>query len=997
MRPLASLACLLLPSLLLAQTVREALLDRTDNVARWSLNPGREFPGATGAIAQAAEAKVGPCLKLDYDFTGGGNYVTASRELDVPQASAVLFSVRQEGGNRGFVRIADASGQEHMGSFAAGKDWQRVSLSLDAKGFPGHYYGKNDGVFVFPLKRIIIGVSKGGTATGTLYLQNLAFLTAAPTVQFGMRLSTPDPGNVAFVGKGSVALSLAVENRLAEPTTLHLRGTVQDWYGVTREFRSPPLKVLAHSELPYALPLSTAQPDYYLVQAQLLQGDQVVSQETTGVVVAPRPLNFGVDDPASFFAIQLSGDPARVERIGCKWVRVGRDWRWADNGTGNFWLPDLTNLRRNHQLVMYNLTAYPPAWALKKAPEGEFWESGWEERAQWWATFVEHCAHDLAADVDTFEIQNEPDLTCMYQVGLSFEAGVERYLRILRAGAAAVRKGAPRARLAGIDVSGGDYDRGLPYSEAILAQAGDLLDVYTGHPYAGVRYFGDGQTPLWPVANQERRKCQDTLRMLRAHGGKQKFWIGEKGWGLDVNANPLSGYSRDFAACLVQSLVLAHSVPGVERYFWFLDEGCDEHGYEYGLFRRGRPLPAALAYATLARLLHHATPVRSPDLGQLVQAHCFRVPETGQTVTVLWSEQQRATVSLARLPDAVTVLDLMGRPLSTAPADKPWELTLDRTPVYVTCPIAVATRFAQVLTGATVTNEQPLVLEAAFVADLRHLGARLRNVTNEPQTAVLTGPAGQQTVTVEANATRLVPLPVSESLEGATGRELPVSLQVRRDRQQAAVRVDLSPLRRLPAGAAALPPLDWWQKQPALVLDSRGQVYPPDPTVGWKSPEDMQVRAWLGWDDRALHFVAVVRDPVHFVAGDDPWRFWQSDSVQLALDPLNDAGATPGFLGDDREFGLVLGPNGARALETVPERRRLDVPVAIVRQGQDTTYQVALPWDLIGIRPQAGRVLGLSFLVNQNNGQGRQYWMSLTPGIGEAKRPVAYKDLYLAE
>ena len=140
----------------------------------------------------------------------------------------------------------------------------------------------------------------------------------------------------------------------------------------------------------------------------------------------------------------------------------------------------------------------------------------------------------------------------------------------------------------------------------------------------------------------------------------------------------------------------------------------------------------------------------------------------------------------------------------------------------------------------------------------------------------------------------------------------------------------------------------------------------------------------------------MVHDPVHHVEADDPGRFWQSDSLQLALDPLNDAGATPGFSADDREFGLVLGAQGARVVQTAPERRRLDSPVSIARQGADTIYRVALPWDLIGVSPEAGRVLGISFIVNQNNGQGRAYWMGLTPGIGEAKRPVAYRDLYLA-
>lgn len=131
---------------------------------------------------------------------------------------------------------------------------------------------------------------------------------------------------------------------------------------------------------------------------------------------------------------------------------------------------------------------------------------------------------------------------------------------------------------------------------------------------------------------------------------------------------------------------------------------------------------------------------------------------------------------------------------------------------------------------------------------------------------------------------------------------------------------------------------------------------------------------------------------MHYALSDDPGRFWQADSLQIGLDPLNDAGVAPGYLADDSELGLVLGPNGARVVQTVPQRRRVDVPVAIERQGTDTIYRVALPWTIIGYKPATGEILGLSFIINQNNGQGRGYWMGLTPGIGEAKRPLAFRD-----
>jgi hypothetical protein len=38
-----------------------------------------------------------------------------------------------------------------------------------------------------------------------------------------------------------------------------------------------------------------------------------------------------------------------------------------------------------------------------------------------------------------------------------------------------------------------------------------------------------------------------------------------------------------------------------------------------------------------------------------------------------------------------------------------------------------------------------------------------------------------------------------------------------------------------------------------------------------------------------------------------------------------------------------------------------------------------------------GQVVGLDFIANDNDGQGRSYWMGLTPGIGEGKTPEAYR------
>ncbi|HOS95173.1 MAG TPA: hypothetical protein PLQ54_17795, partial [Armatimonadota bacterium] len=574
--------------------------------------------------------------------------------------------------------------------------------------------GANDGEFHFPLTTILIGVNRGPTLQGSCLIDDLTFRTSAPELRYRLTLRTGEPGDVVFASGDRVPVAVTVENAVDEEARLALRVVAESWHGDRVELLDRDLLLPAFAAATQTVTLPGSSPEYWALTARVARGDDVLARGLGAVVVVERPRNFGQDDPSSFFGIQCSSNGARTERLGAKWVRAGRDWKWAEMQRGSYWLPDLSEIRANHQLIMYTMTAYPPAWAEEQAAGHDFWVGDRAaERIAWWAAFVEHSARELAPMVDTFEIQNEPDLTCMWQVGLDLAKGAERYARILESAAAAVRRGAPGARVAGIDVSGGDYDGGLPFSEAMMASCGNLIDVYTGHPYAGVRYFGEGQQPMWPVRNEERRKCLDTIAMIDRHGGSQRFWIGEKGWGLDVSAPSLSDHSRQFAECLVQSMVIAHSVPRVERYFWFLEEGCNEGGYEYGLFRKGMPLPAALAYSTLASKLHHATPVDSPVLSPNLQAHLFASEDTGQATLVAWSEDGAANLAIARAPAEWRVDDLMGRPLADGGRGEAIRVALDRAPTYIQVPLDALSDFRQALTEAAVSVAVPVRIEAA--------------------------------------------------------------------------------------------------------------------------------------------------------------------------------------------------------------------------------------------------------------------------------------------
>jgi hypothetical protein len=186
---------------------------------------------------------------------------------------------------------------------------------------------------------------------------------------------------------------------------------------------------------------------------------------------------------------------------------------------------------------------------------------------------------------------------------------------------------------------------------------------------------------------------------------------------------------------------------------------------------------------------------------------------------------------------------------------------------------------------------------------------------------------------------------------------------------------------------------DWGK--PQITLDDRKDILPPDPGIGWNGPKDLSVEAWLAWNPKGLCFAARVHDDIHETKDNTASRFWRSDSIQFAVDPLNDAGDEPEFDANDREFGFIAdGPEG-KVFETIPAARDLHIPCVARREGDTTVYEVLIPWEKLGIKPETGRVLALNFIVNDNDGQGRSYWIGLRPGIGEAKRPGQYLDIAL--
>lgn len=994
----ALLVCALTVGPLCAHAER-LLIDPAADFVTWSVNVGSEFPGAVGEAAVVTDPERGPCLEGRFRFAGDSRYAGLHFHGLIREPRAIGFFIKLADRDGGMVRLRDAAGQEHLGSFSARRgEWTQVEIEVKPENFPSYWQGPSDGIFRLPLEAVLVAVSRGPDEA-TFRISNLYAVvdSVAPEDRFFLRFEPGVPCGIAFPGE-KAGYRLRVTNRVPDPFQATVEVSSQAPGGEPHKVGvAKKLRVDGWRSQVLPVPLPTDKLGYWCLRARAVGADgRVLGTGTSGLAVVPRPRHYGRPAPDAYFGLQLILDMEAAERLGAKAVRIAPGWLWAEPRQGEirwreYYDPQVEAAVKHNMSLLFTLQAIAPpfaAWKVEGRPKLATLVD--PEKLDLWREHCRRVAERYRGKVAAYEIQNEPDLTCSWQPGLPFAEGVDYYCKLLRAGYEGLKAGDPDCVVAGCDVSGGDFDAGLPFTRAVYEKAAPYLDLYTGHPYSGLRYFGPDVVSWWPVENKLHERCQAALRLLEEHGKPRRMWIGELGWGLLNTLDPLSSYSLDFAACAAQALVLAKSVQGVEKFLWFTLQGCNEGGHEYGLLRGepSYPLPAAMAYATAAYLLEPSRPA-SPAVarGDLWRAS-FVCDERKELVVVFWSVGDDLHLTPPKQAPVGRWFDSFMRPIRPA-----GRIVVGRLPVYWVLPLAETGEQPQFLSRVSARPAVPVTLDYVFVTSVGYVVAQVTSKTSRREKMTVEIPG--LTLDLEAPPARVstpLVLPLKAPLPVGKPVKLPVALSAGGVRQSRTLETFLYPLPAPPAGFSADGDLSEWSTLLAYDLHERGQVLPADPTVGWDGPEDLSLRAWLAADERGLYFAADVADDVHAAPFTAPGNFWQSDSIQLAVDVVNDS--MRGFDDDDREVGFVLAADGPIAFITYPAPfRRADFPIGIKRQGTHTVYEVFLPMAALrdGV-PPPGAVMAINFIANDNDGQGRAYWMGLTPGIGERKAPAAYRE-----
>lgn len=141
----------------------------------WQFTPGSEFPGATGGIAAesvnepgAKPAKKNGSVRLDADFTGGGQYVAATRSFGdgAQDVRELRLRVKSSAIDHMGVRLIDGTGQCHQmggGGVQVGSSdgWREIVVQPVQVVGGEHWGGANDGLWHPPLKAVSLAIGAG--------------------------------------------------------------------------------------------------------------------------------------------------------------------------------------------------------------------------------------------------------------------------------------------------------------------------------------------------------------------------------------------------------------------------------------------------------------------------------------------------------------------------------------------------------------------------------------------------------------------------------------------------------------------------------------------------------------------------------------------------------------------------------------------------------------------------------------------------------------------
>lgn len=967
----------------------------------WVFANGPEFPGAAGKLS-APEPGVG---RLEGDFTGGGDYVQAalSGQVRFPEAEALRFEVRTNA-SRISLRYRDASGQYHQMSQPLpgdGSKFQPVTFALKPSGLA--WGGANDKKFHAPLMHfgvIIRKVCFKGPA-GQCDFRNFTLLGVSPDakVPAGYRLPRPEKSFIAPGSKEPVMLQLTHGPRTLSAEQLRYR--CSDYTG--REVASG---VASFDEASRLLTLPAPQTaGYYDLDFPALD-------IRTAVTVSTPPQG----EPDEYFAMDTSlsrknhigADSLRslikiLRRNGIAWGRDRFTWGeiHPERGRMDFNARNgrydlFRKIAGEEGVKVLDVFHDTPKWNKQLLSDKDDFLFGIDsDEYQYGSNIYPRNLSDGAASwsaicrnwpqIKALEVWNEPDISFGNYFPPEFFTAFTK--------AVSARFASDGVKTAVVGGSLASPREGTGYYRA-LVEGGLLedIDVFSFHTYRAA-----------DAHEQQIAFLREVERKFAPGRAGIPYWVTESGMPWPRGTARAKVDDDRYSASEIVGKAIEFRALGVAKYFSFCYPYYDERKNNFGMMDpRFAPMRSMAAYGNCAMLLARKSYIGDLKLPGAVRSRVFSDGrESVACIYVPLKTPKRLSLPEGLKVEKVTGLDgrelaLNGReiPLGDGIAylhikGKPGSKHLKRdTKAMELYSLAKAYRPGKRAAGPVVIQPDYDLARIPYGRD----GIRLR--PEEPLEGKLYwNNFSDRAVAVEPKLT----LPEGiKSLEFSSGAlEIPAG-------GRAELRFRLAAGPELPA--------DRWSA--AAVSDQRGNATPMVMRFSLlrqseaRCGERVGITEWFDWKNNgarpdiragftaeyapdALKLRIEVEDAAHncdYTAD----QAWLGDSVQIAL---RGGGRNPA------EFCAASSREGAGVYQHQPAGKRgitEKVKFRFIRSGKKSVYELEFPEAEYGAPKAGDRTLGLSIVVNSNNGKGRNGYLQWGEGIASGdKNPNLFNRLQL--
>lgn len=572
------------------------------------------------------------------------------------------------------------------------------------------------------------------------------------------------------------------------------------------------------------------------------------------------------------------------------------------------------------------------------------------------------------------EFYNEPDLP-----DFCYIPDIDVYLKMWRTWAKAMREGAPGIKLG----TGGNTVQHAKekkdFNARMYTELAQEADVAVWHAHGGLANY-----------STRHRMVENWLTKGGRPVAQQQLGNSEAG---TVSRN--SAIERlSQAVSVVQKIGWAKAQQNSLFYTWFTttDTYDPQGGYmvsdNWGLITFNQRLkPSGLAMNELIRNLANTTGAGEMTLDSRLQSLAF-TRDDGAHIVLSWPQESGSRfLQTLRADGPVEHCDLFGKRSMLQPKEDVISFAVNGYPFYL-----IAAKGVTVSAGGRPDWVQlPDMVgvapgsEVAFTATFTNpwdkpatLVVRITDLTgNEVTSASLSLARG---ATVEHAFRFALPsaqpsgslgyiVQLSSNEAGLDGLQVPLTVAV-------GERVPRSDQPLVEAGKPTVP-----TQGARIVVDHVTAIHDlvDDPTTPkWINADDLAVTATVSHDADGLLLHFVVTDQAHH-PGPPGAGLWAKDSIQIGI----------AADGQQTEIGLTEAGGGAGFCWMSPVAEKvgapLRAPLTVTRAGKLTTYTVYLPFADLGFTYTPGKLVRLTFAVNEDDGKGRVRLMKWYDGIHPSK------------